>query len=330
MTTDDEARLVWLTNSYLYVCVFATNRLHRGGGHDYTNSADWALYFQPVQDPVYFSIGERRLYGTLHGGGHRWSHSAFTLPVECNQFGLYDQQLDRTLIDGVTALNVRGRAAHYLYAVRTFMGGTSDHHLWQREHDLPSIWGALEQILESDGLATCAAAQAELQKWAIGLGLQPTHWACLVRAVIGGAPPPEFVWNGSFRPARGGGPSAITVAQQRGIQFSALERALDELNFARNRMVHDGFVPGLDWNLVALAFLGSRFWIALFKRILEWEGVRPWIEDDQCDLVGLHALARDGQTSFDDGHAGYEQAVNRCHWDHVHRRAMEHLERLAG
>lgn len=185
--TDDDARLVWLTNAYLYTCVFATNRLHRGGGHDYTNSTDWALYFQPVQDPVFFSIGERRLYGTLHGGGHRWSHSAFTLPVECNQFGLYDQRLDRTLIDGVTALNVKARAALYLYAVRTFMGGTSDHHLWQREHDLPFIWGALEQILESDGLATCAAAQAELQKmddrtwlatYSLGVPRSRGDWRC--------------------------------------------------------------------------------------------------------------------------------------------------------
>ncbi len=322
--THDEVYHVALTNSYLYVCVFAMNRIHRGGGHEYTNSADWALYFHPVQNPVDFSLGERRLYGTLHMGGHRWNRSAFTEPVECNRFTFYDPQIDRSLVDGVTNLHAVGRATLYLHAVRTFRSGTSDNHLMQREEDFPFIWGAVEQIAESDGFGSCAAAQQEVQRWAGVLTLAPNHSTCLVRAVSGRVPGPEYVWNGDFHRGR---ENCVNAARRRGIEFSALERAMDELNFARNRMVHDGFVPQLDWNVVTLAFLGSRFWVALFKRILAWEGVRKWTEDDECDLVGMQAFAREGRTSFGDGYAAYEQAVRDCHWDHTERRVIEHLER---
>jgi len=324
---EGEANLIALTNAFLYVCVFATNRLHEGGGHDYTNGADWAFYFHPVQDPVWFSLGERRLYGKLLGGGHRWARSAFTQPVECNRFKLYDVRLDRSLIDGITTLNARGRAALYLNQVRTFRLGTSDNHLWQQEDDLPFIWGAVEQVLESEGLRTCETAQQELQWWADTLSLRADHWMSLIRAVIGSPPLTEDIWTGAFRPGRDGGATAVGRAQGRGVQFSMLERAMDELNFARNRMVHDGFIPPLDWDLVSLAYLGSRFWVAIFKRILAWEGVRDWTEDDECDVVGLQALAREGRTSFADGYAAYEQAVRDCHWNHTEQRVIEHLER---
>lgn len=326
--TEDEARLIILTNTYLYVCVFATNRLHKGGGHDYTNGADWALYFHPVQNPVWFSVGERRLYGQLLGGGYRWTGSAFTQPLECNRFRLIDARLDQSLISGITALNAGGRAGLYLHPLRTFRLGTSDNHLWQREDDLPFIWGAIEQIAESEGFGSCAAAQQEVQRWADALTLPPSHSTCLVRAVIDAAPEAEYVWNGDFRPGRGGRENLVNAARLRGIEFSALERAMDELNFARNRMIHDGFIPQLEWNLVTLAYLGSRFWIALFKRILAWEGVRAWTEDDECDLVGLQALAREGRTYFADGYTAYEQAVRDCHWDNIGRRVTEHLERM--
>lgn len=43
--THDEAYHIALTNSYLYVCVFAMNRLYRGGGHEYTNNADLGTVF---------------------------------------------------------------------------------------------------------------------------------------------------------------------------------------------------------------------------------------------------------------------------------------------
>lgn len=326
--THDEAYHIALTNSYLYVCVFAMNRLYRGGGHEYTNGADWALYFHPVQNPVDFSLGERRLYGTLHMGGHRWNRSAFTQPVECNRCELYDRQVDRTLVDGVTNLHAAGRATLYLHAVRTFRSGTSDNHLWLREEDFAFIWGAVEQIVESDGFTSCPAAQQEVQQWAATLTLPPGHSTCLVRAVTGAAPQTQYVLNEDFRPGRGGRENPVNAVRRQGIDFSALERAMDELNFARNRMIHDGFVPQLDWNVVTLAYLGSRFWIALFKRILAWEGVRDWTEDDECDVVGLQALARDGRASFEDGCAAYEQAVRDCHWNHTERRVLEHLERM--
>jgi len=328
--TDAEAHLVWLTSSYLYVCVFASNKLYPGGLHNYTNGADWALYFHPVQNPTGFSLGERRLYGSLHGGGYEWDRSAITLPIECNRYKLYDKQVDRSLVDGVTTLNTRGGAGLYIHPVRTFRTGTSDNHLWQREEDLPFIWGAIEQIQESDGIVQCHPAQQELQRWASALGLRAEHWMCLVRAVIGGTPAPGSVWNGNFRPGRGGGQSLVEIARCRGVQFSVLERALDELNFARNRMVHDGFVPTLDWNVVTLAFLGSRFWIALFKRILAWEGVRSWTQEDDCDVAGLQALAKEGQVSFDDGYTAYRRAVEECGRQHLQQRVLNHLERLMG
>ncbi len=326
--TQEEATLISLMTAYFYICVFATNRLHRSGAHEYTSGADWALYFHPVQNPVWFSLGERRLYGEVLGGGHRWTMSAFTQPVECNRFRLYDARLDRSLIAGITTLNARGRAALYLYPVRTFRLGTSDNHLWQHQDDLPFIWGAVEQIIESNGFETCTAAQQELQRAAGALTLPASHSTCLVRAVVGAAPQAEYVWNGNFRPGRGGRESPINVARAQGIRFSALERAMDELNFARNRMIHGGFLPQLEWNVVTLAYLGSRFWIALFKRILAWEGARDWTEDDECDVVGLQAFAREGRTSFGDGYAAYEQAVRDCHWDHTERRAIEYLERM--
>ncbi len=65
----------------------------------------------------------------------------------------------------------------------------------------------------------------------------------LIRAVTGLPPSAEYVWNGDFRPDRKGGDTAPIVARRRGVQFSALERALDELNFARNRVVHGGARP---------------------------------------------------------------------------------------
>lgn len=122
----------------------------------------------------------------------------------------------------------------------------------------------------------------------------------------------------------------MTIARRQGIQFSALERALDELNYARNSMIHGGALPSLEWNVVTLAFLGARFWIALFKRLLSWEGVRPWDEADECDVVGLQALAIHGRTSLEEGYTAYRRAVDDCQRETLDRRVREHLNRLLG
>jgi len=142
--TPAEASHIQMVNSFLYVCAFARNRETSGGAWEYTNGTDWTLYFHPVDDPTYFAIGERRLYGRQMGGGHQWTRSAFTLPVECNRFCLRAANLDTSLVDGITALHAAGRALGYSFPVRTFALGTSDTHERRREDDLPHIWGATE------------------------------------------------------------------------------------------------------------------------------------------------------------------------------------------
>lgn len=323
----EQAQLIGMVNSFLYVCSFSRIELHDSGVHLYTNAADWSLYFQPVQDPTFFSVGERRLYGTLHSGGHHWTRSAFTLPVECNRLELTDRIIDMSLVNGVTALFRTGRAPGYLFPVRTFMLGTGDNHRWRREDDFPFIWGAVEQLRECDPFASCANAQAELKAAAATLSLSEQHSISFVRAVMGPVPDPRYAWQGEFRPGRD---DAVNKARANGLQFSAVERALDELNFARNRVVHDGFISALVWDVVSLAFLGARFWVVTFKRILEWEGVRPWTEGDECERVGLHAFAMQGQDSIVAGYAAYRQALNDCYRAQTRKRVLEHLDRLTG
>jgi hypothetical protein len=114
----------------------------------------------------------------------------------------------------------------------------------------------------------------------------------------------------------------------RGTVLSVLERALDELNFARNRVVHDGEVPQLDWHEAVLAYIGSRFWIVAFKRVLEWEGVRVWTEADDCEVRGLQAFALAGQTTFENAQVAYERAVRECRDEQVRANVLAHLERL--
>ncbi len=299
-----------------------------GGIQDYTNAADWALYFHPVEDTEYLALGERRLYGEWVGGGYRWDRTLISQPIECNRCELYQRRVDKTLVEGVTALHAQGRAVLYLSPVRTFMLGTSDAHLWGREDDLPFVWGAIEQTMECSGFESCTAARCEVKQWARALKIAPTHTTALVRAVVGSAPPGEYVWEGDFRPGPRGGTSVLTKAREEGVQFSLLERALDQLNFARNAKVHEGVCPPLEWNVVTLAFLGSRFWIALFKRVLSWEGVRQWTDDDECEVIGLQALARHGQASLVEGYEAYERAVERCDSEKAGQRFAEYLERL--
>lgn len=328
--SSEEARLIALVNSYLYLCTFATNRANAGGLQVYTSASDWALYFHPVQNPEHFALGERRLYGEIAAGGYRWDRTLISQPIECNRCELFEQRLDRTMVEGVTALNAKDRAVLYLSPVRTFMLGTGDNHLWRREDDLPFIWGGIEQMMECEGFESCGAAQREVERWAQALKIKRTHSTVLVRAVVGSAPAGEYVWEGDFRPGPRGGERAVTAARSEGVQFSVLERALDELNFARNGMVHGGFCPPLEWNLVTLAFLGSRFWIALFKRILSWEGVCQWADDDECEVIGLQALASYGQASFVEGYKAYETAVEQCRSEKLRQRAAEYLGHLLG
>jgi len=327
--TREQARVVALVNSYLYVSVFATNRSGPGGMQIYTSAADWALYFHPVEDPQWFALGLRRLYGQLHAGGYQWHRALISQPIECNRCELYERRIDRTLTDGVSTLHGNGRAVLYLSPVRAFMLGTSDHHLWGREEDLPFLWSAVEQVLECAGFESCAAARG-VERWAKALRIGPTHSTALVRAVVGSAPTGDDVWAGAFRPRGDGSDSSVTKAQKAGIQFSVLERALDDLHFARSKMLHAGACPPLEWNVVTLAFLGSRFWIALFKKLMSWEGARPWTDDDECEVVGLQALAKRGQQSLPDGYGAYEDAVKRCRDEKLRRRVLEHLERLHG
>lgn len=326
--SSEEARLVSLVNSYLYVCTFALNAPGPGGLQIYTNGADWALYFHPVDDPKFFALGERRLYGALHSGGHQWTRSAFTQPVECNRFEL--STVDRTLVEAVTALHQGGKAQGYLFPVRTFMVGTSDNHLWGREQDLPLIWGASEQVIESDQFQWCSTAQQEVDRASQALKVPREHWVCFVRAVMGAPSAAEYVWSGHFRPGPRGGPGSINHARNSGIVFSTLERALDELNFARNRMVHDGFVPPTDWQIMSLAHLGSRFWIIAFKRILAWEGVRKWTDKDACEALGLQALAKESRASLQDGHKAYERAIEECRREITKRQMLDVWQHLSG
>jgi hypothetical protein len=112
------------------------------------------------------------------------------------------------------------------------------------------------------------------------------------------------------------------------VPFSVLERALDELNFARNKVVHEGRIPQLDWPEAVLAYLGARFWILAFKRVLQWEGVRAWSEADTCELRGLEAFALNSRTSFGDGQTAYERALQECRDEQFRARAVADIEAL--
>lgn len=325
---EPERQVVGLVNTFLYLCVFAANRVGPGGMQIYTNASDWALYGHPVADPEQFSLGARRLLGRVAHGGFRWNYSVISMPPECSRYELIDRVIDRSFVDGVTALHQRGRAVLYVSPVRTFMLGTADNHLWQQDDDLPLIWAAIEQINESEGFETCAIGQGERAASFATARLPQGHTVRLIRAVAGGPPGAEYVWNGDFRPDRRGGDSHATRARREGIEFSALERALDELNFARNRILHGGGLPALDWNVATLALLGAKFFVLLFKRILAWEDVRPWTDDDDCEAVGLHAFARDGRTSLVDGYRAYERAGEECQRGRQRQRMVEEFERL--
>ena len=108
-----------------------------------------------------------------------------------------------------------------------------------------------------------------------------------------------------------------------------LERALDELNFARNRILHGGQRPALEWDVATLALLGAMFFVLLMKRILAWEEVRAWTDADACGAMGLHAFARDSRTSLVDGHRAYERAVEECLRERERRRMVAEFERGA-
>jgi hypothetical protein len=100
------------------------------------------------------------------------------------------------------------------------------------------------------------------------------------------------------------------------------------LNFARNRLLHGGRLPALEWNVATLALVGAKFFVLLVKRILAWENVRAWTDDDECEAVGLHAFARDGRASLVDGYRAYESAIEQCQQTHQMRRLREEFERL--
>jgi len=316
----EEAHHINLVNSFLFLCTFALNEVGPGGLQFYTNASDWVLYFQPVQDPQFFAIGERRLYGKVSSGGHQWKGSAFTLPVECNRFELCKH--DNSLIDGVTNLDKVGHAKGYLEPLRTFMIGTSDNSRWDRERDLPFIWGAIEQIIECDPFKSCQAAKDAVSHASQTISLEPNHSLSFVRAVLGTAPKDEYVWSHDFRRGR---KDEVNKARLSGIKFSALERALDELNWARNRIVHDGFVSSTEWGITPLAFLGSRFFIIAFKKILAWENVRKWTDEDDCEVLGLQAFAKEGQTSLTTGYDALKRTVTDCCF---HRSIEETLKNL--
>jgi hypothetical protein len=326
---EQEREVIGLVNAFLYLCVFAANRVGPGGMQIYTNASDWALYVHPVHDPEYFALGARRLLGRLSHGGFRWNYSVISMPMECTHYELYDAVIDRSFVNGVTALHGRGRAALYVSPVRTFMLGTADNHLWRREEDLPLIWASVEQLNESEGFETCEVGQRERAAAAAALRLQPTHTVSLIRAVVGPPPSAEYVWDGDFRPDRRGGATAPTRARRDGVQFSVLERALDELNFARNRILHGGQRPALEWDVATLALLGAKFFVLLMKRILAWEEVRPWTDADACEAIGLYAFARDGRASLVDGYQAYERAVEECRRARQRQRMVEEFERGA-
>ena len=325
----DQRQVVGLVNAFLYLCVSAANRAAPGGMQIYTNASDWALYGHPVDDPDQFSLGARRLLGHLAHGGFRWNYSVISMPPECTRYELYDSAIDHSFVAGVTALHQTGRADLYVGPVRTFMLGTADNHLWRREDDLPWIWGAVEQIAESEGFEICAEGQRERGVSANTIKLPPAHSVSLIRAVTGPPPAAEYVWNGDFRPGRNGGETAPTVARKQGIQFSTLERALDELNFARNRVVHGGTPPKLEWDVATLALLGAKFFILLIKRVLFWEGARAWNDDDACEAVGLHAFAQASHgATLVAGYDAYERAAQECHRVRDRERMMAELKRL--
>jgi hypothetical protein len=320
-------QLVGLVNAFLYLCVSAGNRAGPGGMQIYTNASDWALYGHPVGDPDQFSLGARRLLGHLGHAGFRWKYSVISMPPECSRYELFEREIDHSFVAGVTALHQTGRAGLYVGPVRTFMLGTADNHLWRREEDLPWIWGAIEQIADSEGFETCAEGQQQRNASANALGLEPRHSISLIRAVTG-PPSPAHAWNGDFRPGRHGGDTPPTSARKQGVQFSVLERALDELNFARNRVVHGGTPPTLEWNVMTLALLGAKFFILLIKRILFWEGARAWSDDDVCEAVGLHAFAQasHGKTLLD-GYDAYEHAARECRMTRERERMIAEWER---
>jgi hypothetical protein len=144
----------------------------------------------------------------------------------------------------------------------------------------------------------------------------------LIRAVVG-PPPPACVWSGDFRPGRRGGDPAPTVARKQGIQFSTLERALDELNFARNRVIHGGGWPQLEWDVATLALLGAKFFNLLIRRILFWEGARAWTDNDACEAVALHAFAHAShKNTLVAGYEAYERAENECRDARILERIM--------
>jgi hypothetical protein len=89
------------------------------------------------------------------------------------------------------------------------------------------------------------------------LGFEQKLWAAADK-LRGHTDAAEYVWDGDFRPDRRGGDSHATRARREGVQFSALECALDELNFARNRILHGGRLPELEWNVATLALEGER------------------------------------------------------------------------
>ncbi len=203
--THQEREVVGLVNVLLYLCAFAANRVGPGGMQVYTNASDWALYGHPVHDPEQFATGARRLLGRLLHGGFRWHYSIISMPPECTRYELYDREIDRSFVDAVTTLHQRGRARLYVSPARTFMLGTADNHLWLRHDDLPLIWAAVEQTIECEGFETCETGQRARAASAEALKLLPTHTISLIRAVAGGPPSAEYIWDGNFRPDRNGG-----------------------------------------------------------------------------------------------------------------------------
>ena len=317
----EEEQLVALVNSCVYVTAAAANRVEGDQLHFYTNSSDWTLYFHKRTDPDYFALPQRRLLGSALIGGFQWDLSVLSMPVECTKYRLQHQELDRTLLDGVTRLYQRERLFLYQAPLRTFVLGTSDNHLWNRAEDLQFLWGAIEQTIECTGFESCVPAQDAITRSAEALRLPREHSMSLIRAVVGAAPTAEHVWSGDFRPGRRGGASVVTGAQSAGVEFSALERALDELNYARNRMIHDGALPVLEWPALTLAFLGARFWMALFRRILAWEGVRKWTDADDCEVIGLQRLAASRASDFKEDYVAYLAAIRDC----LDRRVREQI-----
>lgn len=320
-----EVKRVFLANAYLYLCSFALNTTGLWNHGEYTSWSDWALYIHNIRDPRWYALQPRKLYGDVLSGGHEWKQTVISRPVECNRFVL--RKIRQDMIAAVNELHKQGKTNLFYHAIKTFAEGTSDREAWLREEDLPFIKDAIEQM--SQPLQTNANFLKGETKAASQTGLK-RGLINFVRAVAGQKPAGGMICKLAFHPKQDGSQSKVTEMQKTGKEFSWLERCVDDLNMARNMVTHVGFVDGnkMGWPTMSLAFVGSRFFVACFKRMLEWEAGFKFLEKDDADVFALGYLAKYSRKNLLRGFGAYRRAHKRCLDMKIRDTVLEELEKM--